>query len=163
MKGSSLVVTQSDVEATPVARLPLPETHPVLRHALKAQTLQGNLVARAMGNAVATAEVFAFGIDQESYEELSRMGEAVWSRLRILREGWVRDWQNWFLYADKINGANTMSKLVEREGNIAAQFAQIVGEQVTGMVGLQENILVDYSYWINEKLNEKRRSAIVPD
>jgi hypothetical protein len=56
-------------------------------------------------------------------------------------------------------GANTMSKLVERESNIGVQFGQLLGAQLTDLVGLQENIEVDYSYWINGKLAEKRRTS----
>jgi hypothetical protein len=47
-----------------------------------------------------------------------------------------------------------MSKLAEREGNIFGQAAQILCSQATDLVGLQENIAVDYGYWVSEKLGK---------
>jgi hypothetical protein len=163
-------MTGTALTVTPAAARPLTSTvHPVVNHALKAGELQTNLAARetnlaarAIGNVSATAQVFAFGIDAESLEELAQLRAAAWQRLNALQTGWMRDWKHWFQYSGQIKGANTMSKLVEREGNIAAQFAQLVGKQVTDLVGLQENILVDYSFWINQKLREKREAAAGP-
>ncbi len=135
-----------------------PNTHPVLHHAMRAAALQNDWAARAMGNASATAQVFALGIDAESFDELLQMQQAACRRLLDLQSGWMQEWKSWIAYADQIKGANTMSKLAEREGNIVAQLTQILGNQATDLVGLQENIHVDYSYWINQKLSEKRKS-----
>jgi hypothetical protein len=162
MTTTALTVTPAPADVVSAARQLMSKTHPAVSHALKASELQTNWAARAIGNASATAQVFAFGIDSETIEELSRLQEAAWRRLHALQTGWMRDWKLWFQYSGQIKGANTMSRLVEREGNIAAQFAQLVGNQVTDLVGLQENILVDYSYWINEKLREKRQAAAAP-
>ncbi len=74
----------------------------------------------------------------------------------------MQEWKSWIAYTDQIKGANTMSKLAEREGNIVAQVTQILSSQATDLVGLQENIDVDYSYWINQKLSDKRRSLSMP-
>ena len=76
-----------------------------------------------------------------------------WQRLFTLQKGWERDWKDWVL-SDQIKGANTISKLAEREGNIVAQFVQLLGAQGTDLIGLLENIQVDYSYWVHEKLSE---------
>jgi hypothetical protein len=146
--------TPADVATT--ARHWMAEPHPAANHALKATELQTNWAARAIGNVTATTQVFALGMDSKSLEELAELQAAAWRRLQALQTGWMRNWELWFQYSGQVNGANTMSKLVEREGNVAAQFARLVGNQVTDLVGLQENILVDYSFWIHEKLREKR-------
>ncbi len=136
----------------------MPAPHPVLHHMLKAGTLRGNWATRSFSNARATAELFAHGIDIETLEELSDLQQAAWQRLWALQSGWLQGWKSWLRYADQIKGANTMAKLVERDGNITAQFTQLLGNQVTDLVGLAENIQVDYAYWINEKLNARRKS-----
>ena len=142
---------------SPLQGLP-PNANPVLHRTMRAAALRFDWAARAMGNASATAQVFALGIDAESMEELLQMQQAAWRRLLDLQSGWMEEWKSWIAYADQIKGANTMSKLAERENNIVAQLTQILGNQATDLVGLQENIHVDYSYWINQKLSEKRKS-----
>jgi hypothetical protein len=86
------------------------------------------------------------------------MQQSAWQRLLTLQTKWAGDWKAWIEYSEQIKGANTMSKLAEREGNIGAQLAQLLSNQATDLVGLQENIHVDYSYWIHQKLNAKRQS-----
>ena len=146
---------------SPLQGLP-PNTHPFLHRAMRAVALHNDWAARAMGNASATAQVFALGIDAESMGELLQMQQAAWRRLMDLQSGWMQEWKLWIAYADQIKGANTMSKLAERENNIVAQLTQILGNQATDLVGLQENIHVDYSYWINQKLSDKRKSLSIP-
>ncbi len=161
MTSASLAIPPSrrDVESAP-QRLPS-TAHPLLHHALRATALQSDWAARAMGNASATAQVFALGIDMETWDELLQMQQAAWRRLFTLQSNWMEEWKNWIQYSDQIRGANTMSKLAEREGNIVAQLTQILSGQATDLVGLQENIDVDYSYWIHEKLKQKRKSLSV--
>lgn len=125
-------------------------------HLSKSQEIHRNWMARVCGNATATAQLLALGLDAAALDELVRMNEAAWSRLRALREGWMRDWAGWLAYASQLKGANTMSKLVEREGNIFGQAAQIMSAQATALAGLQENTEIDYSYWLREKLAEKQ-------
>ena len=161
MNSTSPTVTPSRVNMTTAARELTQRTYPPMNHIQKAGELQSNRAARAIGSATATAQVFAFGIDLESWSELLQMQDAAWQRLRTLQQSWLQYWNRWLVYSDGIKGANTMSKLVEREGNIGAQLTQLVGNQITGLVGLQENIEVDYSYWISEKLNEKRKSVAI--
>ena len=158
MTSTSLTLVSSRGEAAPTRNKLLPTPHPALTHALKASVLQSDWTARALANATATAQVFSMGIDAESWQELLELQQAALQRLWTLQAGWARDWKSWIQYAEQVKGANTMSKLAEREGNIVAQFTQLLSNQATDLVGLQENVHVDYSYWITEKLNEKRKS-----
>jgi hypothetical protein len=123
-------------------------------HVIKAGEIHRAWALRAFSNAANTAQLFAQGMDQKTRDELVHMGEAAWTRLRTLRENWIKDWAGWLDYASELKGANTMSKLAEREGNIFGQAAQILCSQATDLVGLQENIAVDYGYWVSEKLGK---------
>jgi hypothetical protein len=158
MTSTSLTVAASGRDPAPTAPRTGPIPHPALHHALRGVALQSDWAARAMRNARATAEVFASGIDPESLEELTQMQHAAWQRLFTLQSNWLQNWKSWIQYSDLIKGANTTFKFVEREGNIVAQCVQLLSKQSADLIGLQENIDVDYSYWINEKLSEKRKS-----
>ncbi len=141
--------------ATSVTVQPKPKTHvPVIDHALKAGALQRNATTRALANLAATAQAFAQGLTAEDMEELLHMSQAACQRLFALQKGWAQSWTEWFRYADQVKGANTMSKLVEREMNTLAQMGQILGNQMTDLVGLQENVEVDYFYWVNKKIKK---------
>jgi hypothetical protein len=158
MTNTSLAVTTTKSNAA-LAVVPMAaKPHAAVAHALKATTLQSSWAARSLKNASATAQLFAMGMDAETWHELMQMQQSAWQRLLTLQTKWAGDWKGWIEYSQQIKGANTMSKLAEREGNIGAQLAQLLSNQATDLVGLQENIHVDYSYWIHQKLNAKRQS-----
>ncbi len=92
-----------------------------------------------------------------------QMQHAALQRLFTLQSSWLQDWKSWIQYSDLIKGANTTFKFVEREGNIVAQCVQLLSKQSADLIGLQENIDVDYSYWINQKLSEKRKSLSIAE
>lgn len=60
-----------------------------------------------MGSASETVQLFASGLNSESWQELLQLQQAVWQRLFTLQKGWVRDWKDWVLYFDQIKGAPT--------------------------------------------------------
>jgi hypothetical protein len=157
MTNTSLTVAGSSGEATPAALSQTSIAHPAFHHALRAVALQSDWATRALHSASASAQVFAQGIDAESAEELLEMQHAAWVRLLTLQRDWVLDWNKWIQYSALIKGANTSFKFVEREGNIVAQWVQLVSKHAADLIGLQENIDVGYSYWISEKLSEKRK------
>ena len=147
------------MEDVSVAKLPTPQTYVSMAdHFKNAGALQQNRAERVLAAATATAKLAALGFDIQTFREFLHLQEAAWLRLVELQEGWMEDWCSWLKYADQAKGANTMSKLVERECNSVAQLAQLIGAQATSLVGLQENIEVGYSYWVNEKLNGKRKA-----
>ena len=47
----------------------------------------------------------------------------------------------------RIPQANTVSKLVEKQYNLMAQWMQLLGDSTTGFINLMENIEVAYGYW----------------
>ena len=51
----------------------------------------------------------------------------------------------------QLRQANTASKFMEQEYNVAARFSALLASQATGLIGPLENIQVDFSYWISQK------------
>ena len=74
-----------------------------------------------------------------------------WSPIQQ-QQDWLRGWAVWNQERASIKGANTVSKLVEQEFNLMAQIGQLLLNQTTNLVALQENVEVAYAYWLNEKL-----------
>ena len=139
--------------APSATKQPSPRTRvPSLDHALKAQAIQNDRAVRAADSAKATAELLFHGLNPENLKDMLDLQQSAWRRFSALQQGWVTDWLGWFAYADKIKGANTMSKLVEMESNILTQATQLFGNQISGLVALQENIEVDYSYLVRQIL-----------
>ena len=92
-------------------------------------------------------------------KETRDLQRAAWRRYAALQKNWAAQWAGWFDYADRIKGANTMSKLVEMESNILAQAAELLGTQITSLVTLQENIEVDYTYLMKQILAGRNQPA----
>ena len=55
----------------------------------------------------------------------------------------------------QLRQSNTLSKYVEREYNLVAQWGALLSDQAAQMAGLMENIQVDYGYWLAQQ-QEKR-------
>jgi hypothetical protein len=128
-------------------------------HFDKMRQIQSNWLARAIRNGAAAAQLWGRGLDARNLDELYGMNQASWQRLRDLQTGWAADWTAWLDYASTLKGANTTSKLVEREGNILAQAVAQINAQATDLAGLLENIDVGYSYWLQETLAGKTASV----
>jgi hypothetical protein len=135
--------------------VPAPAIATPIEHMTKAGTLQADRATRALHTVTAAAQLVASGIDPAMIGELSQMQIATIERMRTLRESWSKDWESWWHYAAQLRTSNTMSKLVERETNIFAQMGQLLGSQITDWMGLQENIEVNYAYWLKQKLDQK--------
>lgn len=133
----------------------MPIAPPLASHAGKAAALQGTFALHGMDNMVATAKLVASGIDSQTVGEFLELQDAAWQKLLALQEKWRQQWTSWYAYAAPAPPCKTLSKLLEREGNIAGQFVQTLSLQVTDAIGLQENIETSYRYWVTEKLRKK--------
>lgn len=80
------------------------------------------------------------------------MQQAVVERLTLQQQAWMQGWAAWNRERAEIRGANTVTKLVEQEFNLVAQIGQLLIDQTTNLIALQENIEVSYAYWLNQKL-----------
>ena len=128
---------------------------PLASHAGKAAALQGKFALHGIDNMMATAKLVASGIDSKTVGEFLELQSAAWQRFLTLQEKWRQEWTSWYTYASPAPPSKTLSKLFEREGNIAGQFVQTLSLQVTDVIGLQENIETSYRYWVTEKLRKK--------
>jgi hypothetical protein len=45
-----------------------------------------------------------------------------------------------------------VSKFAEQQFNFVVQCSRLVSDQLTELVELQENVEVDYSFWVSDKL-----------
>jgi hypothetical protein len=137
---------------------PIPRAIAV-EEALKFQSLISGWIARSISNRIDTAQLIALGTDRSTWGELLHLQEAFGRRLIQQNQAWLQGWADWFHQREQLMSANTMSKLMEQEFNLAGQFGQLVGDQVTNLMALMENANVSYSYWVHEKLHPETVTA----
>lgn len=126
---------------------------------LKMPVLLSGWAARSATNGIDTARLFAFGMDMQTWSELAQMQQAIVERMTLQQQSWLQGWAAWNRERAEIRGANTMTKLVEQEFNLIAQIGQLLIDQTTNLVALQENIEVSYAYWLNQKLGALSSTA----
>jgi hypothetical protein len=119
---------------------------------LKAPVLLGGWAARSATNGIDTARLLAFGVDAQTWGELFQMQQAIFQRLALQQQAWLQGWAGWNQQRAQMRAANTVTKLVEQECNLIAQIGQLLIDQTTNLVALQENVEVSYAYWLNQKL-----------
>lgn len=127
-----------------------------LAHAQRAQAVQADHLRRAMQATAAGVQLAAYGFDAGTVAELLMMQAQIFNRVVALQKSWEQGWQGWAHYAGEVKGMNTASKLLERQCNIFGQATALLMRQMVDITGLQENISVDYTYWVSERLAEKR-------
>lgn len=137
--------------AAQTAERAAPPTPPFIEHLLKRQSLLGRQLAQTASNGWSTAAQLPFATRPQTWQELLEMQQAVVQQVQQLHQGWMRGWTAWLGEFDQLKRVNTMSKLVEQEFNVAAQFLLLLQGQATDWTNLQENIQVNYGYWLSEQ------------
>lgn len=134
----------TDSVATPIWPAPL------LR-AQKMHWMLGQLMTTSVGNQVSTAALLPhlWGID--AWHELLAIQQAVLKRCQQQQQDWVDGCAGVAQEYGQLKLANTLSKFIEQEYNVVAQFNALVVKQAASWAGLLENIQVDYAYWIAQK------------
>jgi hypothetical protein len=127
-------------------------TPPPVQHLQSLQILMGQWMARSSGNAANTAALLPHVWSTDLWQEMGQMQAAILRRLQLQQQAWVAGCTGLATEYQEGKRANTMSKLVEQQCNLVAQFGQLLSQQATSLVGLQENIEVDYGYWVSQKL-----------
>jgi hypothetical protein len=107
---------------------------------------------RLFHNSMSTAGMAAHFLEPETWEELLQMQSAILQRLEQQQRAWLEGCAILMQDYAQIKQANTLSKLVEKQCNLVTQWNQLLGDQATNLMGLQENIQVDYGYWASQKL-----------
>ncbi|MBN3767680.1 hypothetical protein [Burkholderia sp. Ac-20365] len=156
--------TAAAASAAVTAAAALQKTAPAARAAavqdtLKLPVLLSGWAARSATSSIDTARLFAFGLDLHTWGELYQMQQAVVERLTLQQQTWLQGWAAWNRERAEIRGANTVTKLVEQEFNLLAQIGQLLIDQSTNLIALQENIEVSYAFWLNQKLGALSSTA----
>jgi hypothetical protein len=122
-------------------------------HTQTANTLIKRRVGRTMRNCMSTVQLMPQLAQADTLDELLQMQSAVMRRLQQQNQAWIEGCAALVHDYTQIKQANTMTKLLEQQFNLFANFGQLMNAQITGLVGLQENIEVDFGYWAHQKLN----------
>ncbi|MDA7427384.1 hypothetical protein PGB28_02855 [Primorskyibacter aestuariivivens] len=91
--------------------------------------------------------------------EVLELAGASYKRAADLQIGWLRDWTRWGLYAQSLDGANTVPKYVERVGNIALQAQAQVNAQAEQWSELMDNVGVSYGFWLTRQLEARDKGG----
>lgn len=136
--------------------------HPlVIEHALKRYSLLSRQLTHAASNGLATAALLPFATRPQTWHELFQLQQAVLQQWQQLQQGWLRGWGAWLQEFARLKRVNTMSKLVEQEFNLAGQFLLLLQGQATDWANLQENVEVNYGYWLHEQLGPEMDARVV--
>jgi hypothetical protein len=125
--------------------LPLAARHaaPAPRHS----QLLGNLASRHQHNLGASLALLPALAHSHTWYSLAQLQAASLQKLIAQQDSWLAQWQGWLHSAGQLQQANTVSKLLEQEINLALRAVQIVGQQAVDLASLQENLEVNYGYW----------------
>lgn len=121
------------------------------RHMQTIMNLSSQWAARNANNSAISAGLLPAAFDADTWKELLAMQAAIIQRLQDQQKSWVDGINSLGQEYAQIKQANTMSKYAEQQFNLLAQFGQLVSAQATALMGLQENIQVDYGYWAAQK------------
>jgi hypothetical protein len=154
--------SSSHAEAVSAWQQAMALAHPVaIRHGLTLHTLLSGWLTRATSSGIAAAKLIPHGAHPQTWVELLQLQQAVLQQLQQQQKDWWQGWAAWTQEAAQLKRVNTMSKLVEQEFNLMAQLVLLLGEQTTNWVTLQENIEINYGYWVSEELGAKSNSLEV--
>ena len=112
-----------------------------------------NHTARILKNEVFTAGLATRLTDPQVWGESLQLQSAVVQRLQQQNQDWLKGCAVLMQDYAQIKHANTMTKLVEKQCNLVLQWSQLLSNQATNLIGLMENIEVDYGYWASQKLH----------
>jgi hypothetical protein len=131
-----------------------------LKNLAKAHTLFEGWASRAAINGFDTGRLLSSGMYPAYLGELAGMSGEALRRYVKVQQDTLAEWTEWNRQRAQINGANTMSKLLEQEMNLFGRIGQIVTDHMTNLVALQENVEVAYSYWLSRKLGASSLSQV---
>lgn len=123
---------------------------PLLR-AQKLHLMLAQFAARGISQGAAMAAVLPMRLDANDWRELLAMQQSVLKRLQQQQQGWLDGFAALAQEYSQSRQANTLSKYVEQEYDLVAQFGALVADQSAQMAGLLENIQVDYGYWMAQQ------------
>jgi hypothetical protein len=124
------------------------------RHAPRTGRIVGGWMTRAAHNGTTTARLLPHAMRPQVWRDLWQLQLGTWRALMLQQERWCDNWKGWVHEWADIPHANTLSKLVAQQSNVAALGAQLLGEQAADLVKLYENVEVDYGYLLSRRLSQ---------
>jgi hypothetical protein len=131
-----------------------------LKDLTRAHTLFQGWASRAAINSVDTGRLWSSGMYPLYLGELADMSGEALQRYVKVQQDTLREWAEWNRQRAQINGANTMTKLLEQEMNLLGRIGLIVTNHMTNLLALQENVEVAYAYWLSKKLGPASLSQV---
>lgn len=125
-----------------------------MEHVQTVSKLLGRRSARLYSNLTTSAGLAPHLMNPQTWVELQQLQQAVVQRLQQQNQSLLQGCAALVQEYSQIKKANTMSKLVEQQCNLVAQWGQLLSTQATNLMGLQENVEVDYGYWASEKVKQ---------
>ena len=155
---SRLPLTLRQPDSVTPGALALPEiaaqaAPATMGHALKAYSLLNNQTSRMLNNGLFSAGLTTHLVDPQVWGEALQLQGAVMQRLQQQNQDWLKGCAILMQDYAQIKQANTMTKLVEKQFNLVMEWGQLLSNQATNLIGLMENIEVDYGYWASQKLH----------
>jgi hypothetical protein len=123
-----------------------------LAHAMTTQRLAQKHAARLANNGVLSLALTTRFWDPTVWNEWMQLQMAIVQRLQMQGLDWRKGCAILVDDYAQLRQANTMSKLLEKQGNLMSQSTQLLTNQATNFMALLENIDVDYGYWASQKL-----------
>lgn len=145
-----IATTQASAKAVAKINASALSAKPVAR-ASKLQLLLSQFALRGLAHGTSTAAVLPLHFDPETWRELMALQQAVAQRCLQQQKGWLEGFAAWIHEHSQLREANTLSKYVEQEYNLVAQFGALVADQMSQYAGLLENTQVDYGYWMAQR------------
>ncbi|HSV34732.1 MAG TPA: hypothetical protein VLI46_04205 [Ramlibacter sp.] len=124
-----------------------------LRHLNTFSALLAQSATRVAGNGAASAALLPKATDFETWKELSAMQGAIFKRLLQQHQDWLQGLAKLGQEYSQIKRANTLSEHAEQQFNLMAQFGDLMKAQATNLLTLQDNIEVNYGYWVSQKVS----------
>jgi hypothetical protein len=122
-----------------------------MARASKLQLLISQFFLRGLTHGASSAALLPLSFDPETWHQLAALQQAVAQRCLQQQKGWLEGMAAWSREHSQIKEANTLSKYVEQEYNLAAQLGALVADQMSQWAGLLENTQVDYGYWMAQQ------------
>ncbi len=130
--------------------------------ALRIQELGWQLTHSLLSNQIAATQLLFSRPSPQLWEEMSAMQMAVLQRMHEQQEEWLKGIGGVLTEYSEMKQANTLSRLLEQECNMASQLGSLATSQMTAWIGMLENIQIGYSWWLNQKqqalLEESRQT-----
>lgn len=130
----------------------LPQTA-LMAHTQATRKVVSQCSERAMKNCITGATLMPHLMQKETIGELMQLQGAVLNRLQKQYQDYFKGYVALLGDYAQIRHANTMTKLVSQQFNLLGQFGQLINEHTTELIGLQENMEVDFGYWASQKVN----------